>query len=309
MAFGPIDSKSKGRPNPLLELKQETSVPQLKKSGLDGNVLSEPAWCAATANIGAFIPTSVGVVRAKSTEDASGPVNIEDLSPADQERFVELWIDFTQHNGMEGDHRHWHEMKSNGSGGVKGPGSGEPFIQYHSNLMLGFLEKLKTEPELFEKLHRQLPKWDMNKPLPKAFQYVTMNEDAKRGLNFKVPAWLTPKGDGTSRYVLKDERWRQPRVISSLNDIKSVDELGRVLGASGVHGEVHVRLGGIMVGNDSLPAPPFVLWHAEIERIRLAWLQTPSGQAAAALYPPDGYKRPNANGTGTIARVKRFFGL
>lgn len=66
--------------------------------------------------------------------------------------------EYTQENNLLGDHRHWHERPANGSGGDHGRGSGEPFIQYHSNLMVGFLQKLKTDSALFEKLNGRQPK-------------------------------------------------------------------------------------------------------------------------------------------------------
>ncbi len=239
-------------------------------------------------------------VRAAVDLAPTGPaIDITKVSPADRAEIAALWKTFGP--GMVPMHEKWHSV--NGSGGTQGPGSGEKFMQFHANLMKDFRNVLATKaPDLYKRLNNQLPAWDTTLPLPKEFWFPGMLASAKgpHGVDWTPPAYLTAKGGGDS-YVLNDAN--QHKTIRSLNDITSADELGRVLGASGMHAVGHVRLGGKMNTFASIATPPFQLWHGKMEEIRAEWLKTPSGQAAAKAHPPDGFLDPNANSHSALMKM------
>jgi hypothetical protein len=251
-------------------------------------------WSAKVAQAGrAYAP--------KGPAAAALPqVDISTLSAPDRKKVADLWKSFGPK--MVPMHEDWHS--THGSGGTRGPGSGEVFMQFHANLMKDFSKVIETkDPALFKKLNGQLPVWDTTKALPKEFQFPDMDPKMKgpKGIDWKPPAYLSAKGGGES-FVLKDAS--PPKTIKSLNDIKSADELGRVLGASGVHAVGHIRLGGKMGGFASIATPPFQLWHGKMEEIRKEWLTTPSGKAAAKAHPPEGFTDPNANSHAQAMRAQ-----
>lgn len=237
---------------------------------------------------GAFVPKT----QSRGVPAAALPqVEISSLSAPDRKKVADLWKSFGPK--MVPMHETWHS--THGSGGTRGPGSGEVFMQFHANLMKDFSKVIETkDPALFKKLNGQLPVWDTTKALPKEFHFPDMDPKTKgpKGIDWKAPSYLSAKG-GTESFVLKDAQ--PPKTIKSLNDIKSVDELGRVLGASGVHAVGHIRLAGKMGGFASIATPPFQLWHGKMEEIRKEWLTTPSGKAAAKAHPPEGFADANAN--------------
>jgi hypothetical protein len=228
---------------------------------------------------------------------ATGPavhVDVRDLTPAERQAIVNLYRPFGE--GMIEMHEAWHQ--ANGSGGTRGEGSGERFMQFHENLMIDFLRLLETqEPELFARLGGQLPSWDTTGPLPSEFEFPGMNPNIvgnPNGINWPIPSYLTVEG-GSQSYTLNDGGPDTPRVIRSLADIRNPDELGRVLGASGAHAVGHNRLGGGMASFASVAEPPFLLWHGKMVEIQEAWTTTEAGQAWLAEHP-SGWTDPDANG-------------
>lgn len=225
------------------------------------------------------------------------PVDISKLSAADQKAVAKAWVTFG--TKMVPMHEQWHGL--NGSGGTKGPKSGELFVQFHANMMKDFMAELRrTSPKLAGRLNNQLPTWNTEKdPIPTALAYKGMATDSS--IKWKVPDYLTAKG-GTEAFTLKDDGGT--KVIKSLNDISSVDELGRVFGTSGAHAVGHVRLGGTMAAFQSVSVAPFMLWHGKFEEIRQAWLQTDSGKAAAKAHPPEGWTDNKANSHQAMMAMK-----
>lgn len=87
-----------------------------------------------------------------------------------------------------------------------------------------------------------------------------------------LPSYLTLDGGGDN-FVLEG------RSVESLNDIQSVDELGRVIGMSGFHGRGHSLIGGTMSSFESPRNPQFYSWHGEIDSIIDQWKNnTKAGQ-------------------------------
>lgn len=260
--------------------------------------MPQRSW-GSNAPEGAYVPRGA---PARPAAPLGPPVEISSLSAADRKKVADLWKTFGPK--MVPMHEAWHS--ANGSGGTKGPGSGEKFLQFHANLMKDFAKVLETQdPALFKRLNNQLPSWDTTKALPKELEYPGMLKSAKAptGIDWKPPGYLTAQGGGEP-YVLNDAG--QNKTIRSLNDIKTADELGRVMGASGMHAVGHVRLGGKMNTFASIATPPFQLWHGKMEEIRKEWLTTPAGKAAAAAHPPEGFLDPNANShSAAMAKVPR----
>jgi hypothetical protein len=250
---------------------------------------SAPSFESQSRNAG----LGSGVLISQAVPPATAPthVDVRSLSAADRRAFVDLYRPFGR--SMVTMHEAWHQK--NGSGGTRGVGSGELFMQFHDNLMKDFLAVVAREnPALSERLGGRLPSWDTMTQLPREFEFADMNptiRGSSTGINWQLPSYLTVEG-GTQRYSLNDGGER--RRISSLNDIRSPDELGRVLGASGTHAVGHSRLGGGMSSFASVAEPPFVLWHGKMVEIQEAWSTTPSGQAWLAANP-SGWSDPRAN--------------
>jgi hypothetical protein len=125
----------------------------------------------------------------------------------------------------------------------------------------------------------------MTKDLPVAFQ----SRGAGKNIGWEVPNFLSRKtADSARGQVFNLDRQK----ITSLDDIKTMDDLGRVLGESGAHAVAHVELGGGMAGFKSVAEPAFVLWHyGAIEKIRNQWLQTDNGKKWLTANP-QGWSRP-----------------
>jgi hypothetical protein len=215
-------------------------------------------------------------------------VEVSSLSVADRKALAKLWVPFGKK--MIPMHEAWHSV--NGSGGTLGPGSGEKFMQFHANLMNDFVKLLKAKPNagLFARLNGQLPTWNTSTDLPVELRYPGMKATH---LDWTVPGYLTAAGGGQP-FELNDVPGKPARRIASLEDIKSPDELGRVLGRSGVHAVGHIQLGGIMAGFSSVSVAPFMLWHGKMEELRADWLATASGKAWLKKHP-SGWTDPKAN--------------
>jgi hypothetical protein len=186
-------------------------------------------------------------------------------------------------------HEGWHS--TNGPGGTQGDGSGEKFIQFHANMKSDFVAYLKQHnPALLDK-NGNLPAWDTTKDLPPEF-WTAKPPLAKHGIGWRLPGFLTAAGNAGP----PPETFSiHGRTISSLNDIKTIDELGQIWGLSGAHGVAHNVLGGEMGGYASVEDPAFMLWHfGVIEGTRAAWYATDSGKAWLAQHP-SGFTDPSAN--------------
>jgi hypothetical protein len=269
-------------------------------------VLERPG--ADLANIIELIQTSVlgnqfaqRVLELREARAASRPpvetaVRIEALFPPQRAALAELWKQWAA--SMDAGHRGWH--LTGGSGGKRGvgpfppgdPRSGEGFLQFHEGLLAEFLVYVRQhDPPLFVAIRGQVPIWDTMQPLPEEFRDDGFVRD---DLDWSVPAFATARGarDGPTLEVLRDGI-ASPVTIRSLDDCKNPDELGRLLGESGIHAHGHNGLGGNMATTGSLDSPAFLLWHGVIERIRQAWLRTPSGRAWLRAHP-SGWSNPAA---------------
>ncbi len=185
-------------------------------------------------------------------------------------------------------HEAWHSV--NGSGGTKNKGSGEWFIQFHAQMGGDFVEFMKMRGTADGALvDGSLPEWrDMTRPIPAEF---IKPPSVKNNIRWKPPAFLQPKnalGAGPATMNLDGRR------ITCLDDITSMDELGRVLGESGAHAVAHIELNdGLMPTFKSVAAPPFILWHyGAIEKFRHEWLKTDSGMKWLEANP-QGWTQPN----------------
>jgi len=181
-------------------------------------------------------------------------------------------------------HEAWHSK--NGSGGVNGATSGEWFQHFHAHMGGDFVEWLKmrgkTDAALVKGTNGEyaLPDWaDMTKDMPEGFY----KPGQPKNIGWEVPDILKRKTSAplTGRPFMLDGQ-----KITSLDDIKTLDGLGRVLGETGAHAVAHVELGGGMAGFKSVAEPAFVLWHyGAMEKIRHEWLKTDNGKTWQAANP------------------------
>jgi hypothetical protein len=182
-------------------------------------------------------------------------------------------------------HHQWHT--ENGSGGTRGAGSGEQFLQFHRDLMRQFTAETGLP----------VPSgWDPSTPVPAEFTDPAGTRDSSDP-KVSLPAWLTPDGTGTEQ---GNKDFGQTVTIDgteykSLSDFKTPDELGRALGESGYHASVHNRMGGTMGTLESPKDATFYAWHGHVDELVDRWLATDSGKAWAAANP----NSPLLNGGGS----------
>ncbi|MBX7098009.1 MAG: hypothetical protein K1X89_09870 [Myxococcaceae bacterium] len=214
------------------------------------------------------------------------PVEIHDVDQAKRAELARLYTAWADETGMVAHHQAWHS--ENGSGGTKGKGSGEKFLQFHAQMGEEFrqylLDQKPPRTDLFD-ANGNLPTWDTLQPLPKEFWEGTV----KHQIDWRLPGFLSPEPRKGETFTLDG------RTITCLNDIKSPDELGRVWGESGAHAVAHNQLGAEMAGFASVRDPAFLLWHfGVIETNRAEWLDTESGKAWTAAHP-SGWTDPFAD--------------
>lgn len=212
-------------------------------------------------------------------------VNIDEVAPTMRQRLADSWVNWIRDTGMVQTHEAWHAQY--GSGGTRGTGSGELFMQFHSNMMESFKTHLRENggADILDACNGEIPEWTTTRPLPPEFTFPGMMGGGN--INWPVPEWLTAQGGGQTFQF-------EGRSISKLDDIRTIDELGQCLGLSGVHAVGHVRLGGTMSSFASVGVSPFLLWHGKMEVFRNEWLKTQSGQKFLAQNP-SGWTDPNAN--------------
>ncbi len=214
-------------------------------------------------------------------------VNVNDLTPTQRQELSTAWVEWIRDTNMIPMHEDWHSQ--NGSGGTRGPGSGERFMQFHANMMEHFKDHLREigRQDLIDACHGDLPVWDTKNDLPEEFAYADM---VKNNIGWEIPSWLTIDGAKPGEATFRLDG----REIKSLNDLRSIDELGRALGESGVHAVGHVELAGQMAGFKSVGVGAFMLWHGLMEVMRSQWGRTDAGQAWTAKHP-SGWTSPTAN--------------
>lgn len=164
-------------------------------------------------------------------------------------------------------HAKWHE--ENGSGGTRGKGSGQLFMLFHHWMMV--------EMSDFAKAHganelSPSPIWDPTKAIPPEIHNRKATRD-NTDPKIRLPTWLTldkkaktvAPGDISAAAGMYD--------VKSLHDIKTLDDLGRVLGTSGYHGSAHNKIGGTMATFGSPQDPIFFGWHGHLDDLMMGWLK------------------------------------
>lgn len=205
------------------------------------------------------------------TDDASPikyvrPPLYEAMTSKQLTRLTELHDTFMTPHHLQM-HAGWHE--ANGSGGTRGPGSGELFLLFHHQMMNEFGTHLMANGEAGLV---PIPIWDPTKPIPKEIRNSKAHRDNENP-QISKPTWLTLEG-GTLTAP------GDIPGIRGLKDVKSLDDLGRILGTSGYHGSAHNKIGGTMASFGSPQDPVFFGWHGHIDDIMMQWLtQTDAGKA------------------------------
>ncbi len=221
-------------------------------------------------------------------------VEVTTLPPETRAAIGKGWVDWIANTGMIPIHEDWHSR--NGSGGTRGPGSGELFMQFHAEMMEGYKAHLKElgRQDLLDACNGDLPVWDTAKDLPDEFGFA---DQARKNIGWTRPAWLTIDGAKPGQPTFRLDG----REIKSLNDLRTPDEVGRALG-TGPHGVGHNQLSGQMAGFKSVGVGAFMLWHGLMEVIRNEWSRTDSGQAWLAQHP-SGWTKPRDIGAADHAHM------
>jgi hypothetical protein len=272
------------------------SIGNNSTAGTNAVDASEALDAAAAAGRTAATDRSiVGGAAILHTRDARGTYTINNARfdvvtakgvSASQE-LADLYRDWAD-PGMIPPHEDWHS--ENGSGGTQGVGSGEKFLMFHEQMLSDFLQKVKAEgsPELLAALTDKkgvvrLPLIDFTKDVPDAY-FVDKNGIDNRRINYKTPDFLERKsqqaknGKDGETFSFTNGAGEQ-QTVTSLEDIKTLDDLGRVIGESGAHAVGHVELGGQMGSFDSVAVAAFLLWHGWVVEVTQEWLKTPNGKA------------------------------
>lgn len=207
--------------------------------------------------------------------------------------FVSEYAAYIEDRSMVAFHEAWHSK--NGSGGVNGPESGEWFTQFHADMGGDFVEFLKLRgTDKAALLDGQMPLWDTTKSLPIIMVKGKPLFPTPNNINYKTPSFLARQGQPSAAAPPFKLTARDGSVqsIRCLDDIKTADDLGRVMGESGVHAVAHVTDGGVMATFKSVQDRRFPPWHyGAIEKIRYEWLKTDNGKRFLAENPM-GWRNP-----------------
>jgi subtilisin-like proprotein convertase family protein len=193
------------------------------------------------------------------------PPHYEDMTSLELKKLAQLHNAFMMPEHLK-HHSAWHEV--NGPGGTRGPGSGELFLLFHHQMMKEFADYCAQHgaPDLVP-----MPIWDPTKRIPPEIK----NPKAKRVTDnpkIPLPTWLTIEGGDT---VAPGEI----PGIKGLKDVKTLDDLGRLLGTSGYHASAHNGIGGTMATFGSPQDPVFFGWHGHLDDIMMQWIyKTENGQ-------------------------------
>lgn len=207
----------------------------------------------------------IGILLAGWIQDKkleAKPLWLHECTAEQRAELHKLWGDFVTDKEVA-KHVAWHE--ANGPGGTRGPGSGLVFMMFHRDIIRRWAGYLKTHGKTI----KVAPIWDPSTPIPAEFLDPDPVKNP-RNPNYKpfpIPTWATVEG-GTA----KDPLYGYTR----LGDFKSVDELGRALGASEVgqlsfHARGHVEAGGTMAGLGSIKAAEFGGWHGLMDWLRKSY--------------------------------------
>jgi len=216
------------------------------------------------------------------------PTSAEQMTQFAAELFAFMKNEFVKQTTVIEDHVAWH--REHGSGGTRGPGSGVIFLDLHKGMM-------NDVKRYMGGLNQILPMWtnfhtNILALIPQPLGVT--RKPLQNPPNFEKPFFLTLEGDGEQTLTFEGMS------IASLNDIPTIDLLGRIIGEE-FHGVGHVYVGGTMTGYESPRDPMFDLWHNAIEGIVEDWLTTSAGQAF--IQTPEGAAWYEARDQLTALRV------
>ncbi|MFO0725208.1 MAG: tyrosinase family protein [Myxococcota bacterium] len=208
----------------------------------------------------------------------TAPKHYEDMSAAQLTKLAKLHDAFMSPAHLK-EHSAWHEV--NGSGGTRGPGSGELFLLFHHQMMTMFSDYCAQNGGKELLTEGKVPIWDPTKAIPAQVKNTKATRDNSNP-NIPMPQWLLLKGEKAT--AAGQKRWGATATgditgIKSLDDVKTLDDLGRLMGTSGYHGSAHNEIGGTMATFGSPQDPIFFGWHGHIDDIMLKWaFKTANGQ-------------------------------
>lgn len=212
-----------------------------------------PAHSASTISAKLEV-TALGAAPVPETYTA--PPHYEDKTADQLKRLTALHKRFMTDDMLK-NHEAWHDV--NGPGGTQGAGSGNLFLLFHHEMMLQFQRFLKDNggSDLLP-----MPIWDPMKAIPEEVAYQPRDSNNPA---IPLPSWLTLEGG-------HDEAPGDITGVKSLKDVKSVDDLGRILGTSGYHATGHEDIGGTMATFASPADPVFFGWHGHIDDLLMKFL-------------------------------------
>ncbi len=208
----------------------------------------------------------------------SAPKHYGDMSAAKLTLLSKLHNSFMTPAHLQ-EHSSWHEV--NGSGGTRGPGSGDLFLLFHHQMMTMLSDYCAQNGGKALLTDGKVPIWDPTQAIPSQIKNAKAQRKTSNP-NIPMPQWLLLKGEAATAAGLK--RWGSAPTgditgIKTLDDVKTLDDLGRLLGTSGYHGSAHNEIGGTMSSFGSPQDPIFFGWHGHIDDIMLKWVyKTANGQ-------------------------------
>jgi hypothetical protein len=198
------------------------------------------------------------------------PEEIKDITQEQAVAFSFLHNEFIKTYPVISNHICWHQIY--GSGGTEGVGSGEVFLQFHRSMMKDVMNFLEVP---------NLPIWGSTTSASIVANSLPVPSNAPLDVFFPNETvgfrdYLTRRGGG--EVLVVNNVSGETRNITNLNDLRSIDELGRVMGVM-YHGIGHFLLGGTMLSFESPRDPQFYVWHSTLDGIADSWLNTSSGKS------------------------------
>lgn len=150
---------------------------------------------------------------------------LQDYTPEEIEAYNELHKAFMHEHGEEILHHHHQWHRENGSGGTRGPGSGEPFVTMHRHMMTTFENFVNND---MQNSDWTIPELDPSRPLPPNMGQPSdvspeLDDRTSDHPNTTRPDHLMPDGNNETPFILDG------KAHYGLEDFETLDDLGRAL--------------------------------------------------------------------------------